>query len=424
MCDGVNDCFGPHDHQKEVLSAVTDSPSADEDPQRCMTFCSKAEFRCADGKCIPSHYYCDGAADCVDLSDEPATCKNNACATGLVKCRSSRTCIEKDALCNGVKDCSDSSDEDPSYCILFSSEASYGWTGCQHTEFTCNNGVCVDLALICNGNNDCADFSDELNCTHYLDDQALAVKKSCKPGYHLSSSGVCKAKSTIQPKILFSNRFYIRMVDFLGNSEIFAKNQTNAVAIDYDYATQCAFWSDITKSGSSLRKLCIQDKSTEILNLVSLQNPDGLAVDWVARNLYWCDKGSDTIEVSNLDGKYRKVLVHQELQEPRALTVDPIHGYLYWTDWGDNPHIGRAAMDGSGQEVIISKNLFWPNALTIAYDTEQLFFGDAYLKYIAYSNLDGTNVKIVASSANNPGNYICICYYINKAFKAMIHSIT
>ena len=269
------------------------------------------------------------------------------------------------------------------------------------------------MELVCDGNNDCGDFSDEMNCTHYLDDSKV-VKKSCKPGYHLSSSGVCKAKSSVQPKILFSNRYYIRLVDFLGNSEIFAKNQTNAVAIDYDYRTKCAFWSDITKSGSSLRKLCIKDKTTEILNLSTLQNPDGIAVDWVARNLYWCDKGSDTIEVSNLDGKFRKVLVHDNLQEPRALTVDPIHGYLYWTDWGDNPHIGRAAMDGSGQEIIISNNLAWPNALTIAYDTEELFFGDAYLKFIAYSNLDGSDIRIVASAAKNPGIDIILLFFNQK----------
>ena len=276
----------------------------------------------------------------------------------------------------------------------------------------CNNAVCVDLALTCDGNNDCGDFSDEMNCSTF-DGSAYGrvpgqtkQKKACKPGYRLSLAGICKAKSTVQPKILFSNKYYIRLVDLHGNSEIFAKNQTNTVAIDYDYLTECAFWSDITKYGSSLRKLCRNnnDKTTEILNLVTLQNPDGLAVDWIGRNLYWCDKGSDTIEVANLDGKFRKILIHKDLQEPRALTVDPIHGYLYWTDWGDKPHIGRAVMDGSDQQVIIGKNLVWPNALTISYETEQLFFGDASLKYIAYSNLDGSNVRVVVSAANNPGN--------------------
>ena len=33
--------------------------------------------------------------------------------------------------------------------------------------------------------------------------------------------------------------------------------------------------------------------------------PEGLAIDWVARNLYWTDSGKRTIEVVNLDTKIR-----------------------------------------------------------------------------------------------------------------------
>lgn len=53
-------------------------------------------------------------------------------------------------------------------------------------------------------------------------------------------------------------------------------------------------------------------------------NPDGLAVDWIGRNLYWCDKQADSIEVSKLNGRYRKTLLRgKPLDEPRALVLDP-----------------------------------------------------------------------------------------------------
>jgi integrin beta 2 len=59
-----------------------------------------------------------------------------------------------------------------------------------------------------------------------------AAAPRCPSGYILAADGSrCKSNSTVQPKIMFSNRYYIRMVDLQGNSEIFAKNQSNAVAL-------------------------------------------------------------------------------------------------------------------------------------------------------------------------------------------------
>ena len=52
----------------------------------------------------------------------------------------------------------------------------------------------------------------------------------------------------------------------------------------------------------------------QVIHNTTLRNPDGIAVDWIGRNIYWCDKTKDTIEVSKLNGWYRKVLISEELQ--------------------------------------------------------------------------------------------------------------
>ena len=130
---------------------------------------------------------------------------------------------------------------------------------------------------------------------------------------------------------LFIFRYYIKLSDRAGVTRTLVKNQTNAVAIDYDWKTNCIFWSDVTSRGSSILKACnltqtgnkIPGPETEIQHLATLQNPDGLAIDWIGRNLYWCDKGSDTIEVSDLNGNYRKILINKGLREPRAIALDP-----------------------------------------------------------------------------------------------------
>ena len=64
----------------------------------------------------------------------------------------------------------------------------------------------------------------------------------------------------------------------------------------------------------------------KVVASVEVQNPDGIAVDWIARNLYWTDTGMDRIEVSRLNGSSRKVLISEGLREPRAIVVDPGKG--------------------------------------------------------------------------------------------------
>lgn len=37
--------------------------------------CTEEQFRCSNGRCVPSSYYCDGDNDCSDNSDEPDDCR-------------------------------------------------------------------------------------------------------------------------------------------------------------------------------------------------------------------------------------------------------------------------------------------------------------------------------------------------------------
>lgn len=54
----------------------------------------------------------------------------------------------------------------------------------------------------------------------------------------------------------------------------------------------------------------------------------GLAIDWIHDKLYWTDSGTSRIEVANLDGTHRKVLLWQDMEKPRAIALHPIEGYV------------------------------------------------------------------------------------------------
>ena len=66
--------------------------------------------------------------------------------------------------------------------------------------------------------------------------------------------------------------------------------------------------------------------NSETIVSTSLGTTEGLAVDWIGRNLYWTDTGRNKIEVSRLDGSSRKVIIDTNLDEPRAIVVYPRKG--------------------------------------------------------------------------------------------------
>lgn len=117
-------------------------------------------------------------------------------------------------------------------------------------------------------------------------------------------------------------------------------------------------------------------------------SPFRIAVDWIANQLYWTDMVHKKIEVSKLDGSYRKKLI-ENLTEPRSIVLFPKEGYLFWAEWTKNPKIERANLDGTNRKVIVSTDLNVPNGLTIDYVTRQLYWADAFKDRIEVSDLHG-----------------------------------
>ena len=69
---------------------------------------------------------------------------------------------------------------------------------------------------------------------------------------------------------------------------------------------------------------------------------------------------------------------------------------MYWTDWGTPGKIERASMDGTSRVVLHSTNLRWPNALTLDYNTQTLYWMDAFLDKLESSNADGSNRRLLS----------------------------
>ena len=95
------------------------------------------------------------------------------------------------------------------------------------------------------------------------------------------------------------------------------------VALDYDYVEDRIYWSDV-----SLKIICRAFRNGTGFQVLfdNFGVVDGLTIDDASRQLYWTSETNNTIEVSKLDGSYRKTIISSNLDKPRDIVVDSTDG--------------------------------------------------------------------------------------------------
>ena len=71
---------------------------------------------------------------------------------------------------------------------------------------------------------------------------------------------------------------------------------------------------------------------------------------------------------------------------------------MFWTDWGKIPKIEQSFMDGSGRRTVIDSDISQPNAVTIDYLSEKIYWADSDLDRIEYANYDGSERVLVLTA--------------------------
>lgn len=66
-----------------------------------------------------------------------------------------------------------------------------------------------------------------------------------------------------------------------------------------------------------------------------LATTEGMAVDWIANNIYWVESSLDQIEVAKLDGSSRATLIAGNISNPRAIVLDPRVGQHFLFEYSE-----------------------------------------------------------------------------------------
>lgn len=80
---------------------------------------------------------------------------------------------------------------------------------------------------------------------------------------------------------------------------------------------------------------------------------------------------------------------------------------MFWTDWGRPAKIEKCGMDGnqSTRQVLIDRDIVWPNGLTLDDSTDRMWWTDARLGTIESSDLRGLDRKVTARSWQIRGTF-------------------
>ncbi|XP_002089929.3 nidogen [Drosophila yakuba] len=249
---------------------------------------------------------------------------------------------------------------------------------------------CLNNPTLCDMNAQCRSTNSGLVCV-------------CNQGFYGNGSLCQERQHQDSDFLIVSQGVMIARVPLNGRNVRPISVAQMAIGLDKDCVEGRVYWGDI----STKKIVSAKYDGTDLRPFITtdIESPEGIAIDVISRRLYWADSAKDTIEVASLDdSSLRAVIINKQLVNPRGIAVDPYREKLFWSDWDrESPKIEVSNLDGTGRELLLGKDaVTLPNSLVVLENSGEVCYADAGTKKVECIDPQNRQIRTISNELSYP----------------------